>query len=164
VVWNTEWGYSDFGNSAAAVVFPGSSLSIDDAAADFVYWSVAQLALGIEKIFWYDGQDNFYYAHHSTKAFFDYREPRPIAVACAILTKTLDGMVFSREDPLPGGRAVRFTSPGREVVVVWACKGGTVSYPVPDGTMAFDHLGRGLATEKGTASISAKPVYIVVKP
>lgn len=161
VVWNTEWGYSDFGNSAAAVMFPSSNLSIDDAAADFVYWSVAQLAMGIEKLFWYDAQDNFYYPHHCTKAFFDYREPRPIAVACAILTKTLDGMVFSREKRLSGGRAIYFSAPGREVVVVWASAGGHVSYPVPNGGSAFDYLGRAPVVEKGMASVGDKPVYIV---
>ncbi|MEK6795050.1 MAG: hypothetical protein AABZ39_09750 [Spirochaetota bacterium] len=161
VIWNTEWGFASRAITANGVYLPDGVLSPMDAAGDFVYWSVMQLALGIEKIFFYDGQDDFYYHHHYTKSFWDYREPRPIAVACAVLTKMLDGLHFTQELPASDGRILQFSGASRTVLVAWSRRGRDLIYDVPSGSSVVDCLGRPLPQKNGKVHIPKEPVYIV---
>ncbi len=163
-IWNTEWGFMKFTDSANGTLIPDKRLGIDEAAAEFVRWSAGQLALGVEKLFWYDGQDNFYYHWHCTKNFFDYREPRPAAVACAILTKTLDGLDFKRESRSENGRMLLFAAKDGEerALVAWAKEGRTLEFKLPQGSVAFDYLGRSLPVKEGAVEIRG-PSYVVFK-
>ena len=169
VLWNTEWGYSSFAASTFDVNLPGqSSVSPAQSAQIYVRWSVAQLASGIEKLFWYDGQDNFYYHFHTTKDFFDERQPRPIAVAAAILTYQLDAMKFSREQKVAGGREIVFSAtpknskPNAKVAVLWADGESSWSRALATNETAMDTFGQPIAPRADrTIRVGKEPIYVV---
>lgn len=110
-LWNSEWGIINFTLPTIPVHLPSSNgMSPDQAARELVAWSAGQLAAGIEKLFWYDGYDNFYYHFQVTQNLFDQRQPRPAAVAYAVLTSQLDGLDFRSEEGTSGnaGRLLVF--------------------------------------------------------
>lgn len=163
VIWDSEWGIINFTDTTNGVRLPsGNGMSPDRAAQELVIWSAAQLAAGIEKLFWYDGLDNFYHDYHVTRNFFDYRQPKPAFVAYSVLTKVLDGFVFEAEEFVPdsAGRVLRFRNGDKTVRVAYAHAGKSFNWPVADGVNLLDHLGGSIAASGGTVRVSEAPVYI----
>lgn len=162
VLWNTEWGVINFMLPSNGVDLPSNNgMTSEQGAQEMVVWSVGQLAAGIEKLFWYDGQDNFYYHFHVTKNFFEYRQPRSIFVAYAVLTKVLDGLIFeSRRTEDGGATVVRFQSEGETLDVVYCEPGESVSHRIEEAQVALDYLGRRIETGKdGTIDLAIGPIY-----
>ncbi|HEY9247579.1 MAG TPA: hypothetical protein VIO38_00530, partial [Rariglobus sp.] len=124
---------------------------------------VGQLAAGIEKLFWYDGHDNFYYHFHVTRNLFDYRQPKPAAVAYAVLSSRLDGLTFAAEEPVAdnAGRVLRFANDQRQMRVAYAHAGRTFTLVPPAGATVTDYLGQPVALNPdGTVTVGEAPLYI----
>jgi hypothetical protein len=122
------------------------------------------LSAGIEKLFWFDGMDNFFYHFHVTKNLFDYSQPRPAAVAFAVLTEELDNLRFESETNVPSGngRVLRFSdSLGERVVcVAYANAGETFTVEAEEGQSAIDYLGQTILPDGKLYVIGQNPIYI----
>lgn len=166
VLWNSEWGIINFTLTTNGVELPSNNgLGADQSAQELVAWSAAQLAAGIEKLFWYDGQDNFYYHYHVTKSFFDQRQPKPTFVAYAVLTKVLDGANFVAEEESDGKtRVLSFAAGEENIRVAYAAPGESGQIALKDGEVAIDYLGRELPADSDHAiSLYGGPVYLLSK-
>jgi len=164
VWWNTEWGFSNFVRQSNGVDLPADNgLSPAQAAQELVAWSAGQLAAGFTKLFWYDGQDNYYYHWHVTKSLFEYREPTPAFLAYAVLTKALDGLAYVGERPGPAGLRIFLFGPASDrVEIAYGPPGSPASLPLPKGRLAIDYLGRARpADPRGNISLQAGPVYLL---
>lgn len=165
VLWNSEWGIINFTLSSNGADLPSNNgMTGAQAAQELVTWSTAQLAAGMEKLFWYDGQDNFYYHYHVTKNFFDYRQPRPIFVAYAVLTKALDGLTFQSSRKEGSARIISFDA-GQEIVeVAYVPPGGKASIKVKPGLAVLDYLGCPVTPDfSGRVKLGDGPVYFLSK-
>lgn len=164
VLWNSEWGIINFTLPTHPVHLPSNNgVTPDQAARELVAWSVGQLAAGIEKLFWYDGHDNFYYHFHVTRNLFDYRQPKPAAVAYAVLSSRLDGLTFAAEEPVAdnAGRVFRFANDQRQMRVAYAYDGRTFTLVPPAGATVTDHLGQPIALNPdGTVTVGEAPLYV----
>lgn len=127
-----------------------------------VAWSAGQLSAGIEKLFWFDGQDNFYYHWHVTKNLFEYREPTPLFLAYALLTKVLDGLPHhSDQAPENGVRVIQFEAEENRVLVVFGPPGTRATTLLPEGLVAFDYLARPVQPDsEGRVSLARGPLYM----
>lgn len=166
VLWNSEWGVINFTLTTNGVDLPSNNgMTPAQAAQEMVVWSVGQLAEGMEKLFWYDGQDNFYYHFHVTKNFFDYRQPRPLFVAYSVLTKVLDGLAYqgSRKEG-EGIRVISFGSGDDQVDVAYVGTGGKGAVALKPGQKAMDYLGRPVPTDgQGMVNLANGPVYLMAE-
>ncbi|MDP0497400.1 MAG: cellulase family glycosylhydrolase [Verrucomicrobiota bacterium JB024] len=164
-IWNSEWGIINFTIPTHPVNLPSTNgLSPVQAARDLVVWSGGMLAAGLEKLFWYDGQDNYYLHFHVTKSLFDYKQPRPVAVAYAVLTKQLDGLAFVDEEPVEGesGRVLVFESEdgSRQVRLAYAFPGESFTLPSEGVAATTDFLGQPQTASDGGYTIGENPVYL----
>lgn len=163
-IWNSEWGIINFTVPAHPVSLPSTNgMTSDQASRELVIWSAGQLAAGIEKLFWFDGLDNFYYNFHVTRNLFEHREPKPAAVAYAVLTQALDNLRFLSEEPAPenSGRILVFGNEAREVRVVYAHAGKSFTLTPPAGTVVTDYLGQPVAlAADGTITVDEAPLYL----
>lgn len=164
VLWNTEWGIINFALSSRGVDLPSNNgLTGAQVAQEMVAWSAAQLAEGLEKLIWYDGQDNFYFRWHVTKNLFEHRQPTPLFAAYAILTKALDGLPFESSRMEDGDvRIVSFGTDGEWVDVAYGPARTKASLPVEEGRAVMDYLGRHLQLDaNGRVSLDQGPIYIM---
>jgi hypothetical protein len=164
-IWNSEWGIINFTTSTHPVNLPSTNgITPDQAARELVIWSAGMLAGGVEKLFWYDGMDNHYLHFHVTRNLFDYNQPRPAAVAFAVLTRQLDGLRFAGEEPVPenNGRVLRFASADgkRAVRVAWAHDGKTFTVPANSSGHGTGYLGQPVLPGNGFFTITSAPVYL----
>ncbi len=164
-IWNSEWGIINFTLPTHPVNLPSSNgITPDQAARELVAWSAGMLAGGVEKLFWYDGQDNHYLHFHVTKNLFDYNQPRPAAVAFAVLTQQLDGLRFAGEEAVAGsaGRVLRFASAdGKRVVrIAYAFAGKKFVFSQQEIANAVDYLGQPVHAEGGGITVTEAPVYL----
>jgi len=163
VLWDSEWGIINFTLSTRNIDLPSNNgMTGEQAAGESVVWSVGQLAAGLEKIFWYDGQDNFYYHFHVTKNLFEYRQPAPAFVAFALLTKTLDGLTFASERKEGTARILAFSDGAQTVEVAYTPPGTHAQLLPKKGQVALDCLGRHVqASTKGEIEVTSIPVYLL---
>ena len=162
VLWESEWGIVGFTLPCNDVRLPtGNQMTGDEVAREIVAWNVAQLAAGLEKLFPYDAEDNFYLPFQVTKYYFDYRQPRPVFTAYAILTKVLDGLRYDADDSQvqESGRVIAFKGPAGEVRVAYAQLGKSFTLPLPAGTVAVDYMGREVAATGGQLEVKEGPIY-----
>lgn len=164
-IWNTEWGIINFTEASHPVELPSTNgIGIAQAARELVVWNVGMLSAGLERLIWYDGQDNFYLHFHVTKNLFDYSQPKPAAIAYAVLTKELDGMGFQAEEGIGdvNGRVLRFAESdgGRVVRVAYAKNGGGFDIKANKGQTAVDFLGQPVLPKNGLFNVGEDPIYI----
>lgn len=163
-IWNSEWGIINFTVPTHPISLPSTNgMTADLASRELVIWSVGQLAAGVEKLFWFDALDNFYYGFHVTRNLFDYREPKPTAVAYAVLSKELDGLQFEAEENIAGnaGRVLRFSDGTRQVRVAYAHAGQSFTITPPAGTRVTDYLGQPVPFDAdGSLAITEAPLYL----
>lgn len=163
-IWNSEWGIINFTVPTRPVSLPSTNgMTADQASRELVIWSVGQLAAGIEKLFWFDALDNFYYGFHVTRNLFEHREPKPTAVAYAVLTKQIDNLRFQSEEPVDddAGRVLIFGDGTREVRIAYAHAGRSFTITPPAGTEVTDYLGQPVPlAADGTLAITEAPLYL----
>ncbi len=164
-IWNSEWGIINFTIPTHPVNLPSTNgITPEQSARELVVWSVGMLAAGLEKLFWYDGQDNYFYHFHVTKNLFDYKQPRPAAVSYAVLTWKLDALSYEGEDAVPGdaGRVIAFSDDAgeRKVLVAYANLGQRFSLSDEDVLKATDFMGKELSPVDGQFLIGENPVYL----
>ncbi|MFA6960412.1 MAG: cellulase family glycosylhydrolase [Opitutaceae bacterium] len=163
-IWNSEWGIINFTVPTHPVHLPSTNgITADQAARELVAWSVGMLAGGVDKLVWFDGLDNFYYHFHVTRNLFDYREPKPTAVAYAVLSSQLDGFDFKSEEPVAdhAGRVLVFSNGQREVRVAYGLDGASFTLTPPAGAIVTDYLGQSVPlAADGTLTVGEAPLYL----
>jgi len=166
-IWGTEIGWPTQLDSR------GVSEKVQ---ADYAVRSYVQaLALGVDKLFWYDfmndGMDSSYNEHnfglvrHFTDPLGQYA-PKPAYAAYGIMTRQLLGKSFSKQETVGDGiYDYVFDSGRKETRVIWSTEPNTIALQTDRQLQLVDMMGSSSTLRPGKdgyvyLTVSASPIYI----
>ena len=175
-IWFTEIGAPLDGNPGGFFGYPSAGnyvrgLSRPEHADYLVKCHVLALALGVEKLYWYnyrDGGSDPEYAEH----FFGLVDVRGFlkpsyAAYCTMARMLREKTIASMQTSVEGLQAYRLSGKAEDCVVVWAYPGSDMSLKLadlglsPEHATACDIFGKPLAIANGSVPVTGSPVYIV---
>jgi hypothetical protein len=151
-VWITEMGWmSALGDEAAM-----------DRAGRCMWQSyVIAASEGVERLFWFNLQDWNEGGHLEGWGLISPEmKPKKTLAAYRRLADTLAGAQFAGYLPVKGGAGYVFRRGGKDILVVWARRRGTVALPVGPQARATDIYGGAVPVENGRLLAGDGPVTV----
>ena len=181
-VWYTEAGVVQQGNAPGAFFGypeennPVTGLSPYHAVLYMIKLHVLALHAGIEKIFWYNYQDQdpereYAENHFGLRDYWGY--PKPVYAAYLQLHRTLTGKKADSFRKLSGDIFIyQFSDSKSRVLVAWTYPATSTGQTVPLSSLLQDYspgqkiqvvnpVGQAVAIKGNTMPLSGEPVYII---
>jgi hypothetical protein len=162
-VINSEGGFANPGSALSYRPCDSNVVSADVMARLLVRQHVSQLALGVDRFFFYnffiDGSPEI----RLWEGFVEGDgQPRPNVAAYATLTWLLDGATFNRtERPTTDTWQHWFRTPHGPLAVAWSRTGSETRLTFPRARQAWDLVGAPLQVPRdGALNVTDAPVYV----
>ena len=162
---NSEGGYATPGTAITYRPCSQGTVPPDSMARWLVRQYVAQIALGVERFYFYNFFIDGSAAVRQWQGFLEGDgQPLPNVAAYATMTWLLDGATFQRtERPSPDVWVHTFALPRGQLAVAWSRTGTTAALPFPDATHAWDLMGAEIALpEDRTFTVTDAPIYVLM--
>ena len=181
-IWFTEAGAPHHGNYPGAFFgYPATGdavkgLSREESVNNMIKTHVLALHMGVEKVFWYNYQDqgkarNYAEDHFGIRDYWGY--PKPVYVAYINLLMRLDGKSLIDARQLAGNiRVYQFKDGVEDVLVAWSYPDSVQMVPFAslqagltrtNVSAVVDAVGTPLTIEGETIRVTGEPVFIMIR-